>query len=100
PVAALAADLFDAVFPEHRAAVTLARPLPTKGPDPTVRPSADNQILIFRVHASDRLAAGAHDGVQGLNAVDAVPVKIGMVRLQLARTVGVGPENAPDLAGP
>jgi hypothetical protein len=45
------------------------------------------------VDARHRFAAAAHDGEQGLDAVDSVPEEIGMVRLQSAGSVLIAPDQ-------
>ena len=72
--------------------------MPRKVPIAAVLPDAGRPGRVPSVcDARDRLAAGAHDGEQRLDAVDAVPEQVGVVRLQRAGAVGVAAEDVADL---
>src|SRR5262249_45074458 len=58
--------------------------VPAEGADPAALPHADCHIRPVGVGAGDRLAAGPHDRVKALDAVDAVPEEVGVVLLDLA----------------
>src|SRR4029077_6116173 len=67
---------------DGRTVVLLASAEAAKAADPAVLPHAHGNVRSGRVYAADRLAAGAHDRIEDFDAVDAVPVEIGMMLLQ------------------
>src|SRR5262249_10758960 len=67
------------------------------GADPAVLPRPGRHVGARGVDAHDRLAPRAHDGEQGLDAVDAVPEQVRVVRLELAGAVGDAAEDLADL---
>ena len=64
-----------------------------KRPDAAVFPDADDQLGALGLRARDRLAAGAHDREQRLDAVDAVPEQVGVMLLERAGAIGVAAER-------
>src|SRR5690606_30833828 len=73
---------------EHGRPVTeLAVADAPKRADPAPLPDAYRHVGASGVDARHRFTAAPHDSEQGLDAVDPVPEKIGMVRLQGAGSV-------------
>ena len=71
----------------------MPRKVPTR---PSAQTPVATSVSLVCVRAT-ALAAGAHDRVERLDAVDAVPEEIGMVRLDLARAVGDAAEHLAEL---
>src|SRR5205085_455126 len=64
-----------------------------EGPDAAAVPDAGDGVGAIRVRSPHRYAAGAHDGEEHLDAVNAVPEQVRMVRLQGARTLREATED-------
>ncbi len=54
--------------------------------DSPIFPNSDNKFIIFGLYASDRLTTRPHDSKENLNTMDTVPIEVGMVLFQTART--------------
>ena len=61
--------------------------------------SGDLDFAVVGRAALDRHAAGAHHGEERLDAVDAVPKQVGMMRLEMGRAEGFAAENFTVFSG-
>src|SRR5262249_30569798 len=96
-VAGVLADRDDALAAEDKSAVSRrAVADAAKRADAAVLPHAGGDVGVLRVRARHALAAGAHDRVQRLDAVDAVPEKIRVMRLEAARAVHIAATHAAE----
>src|SRR5262249_18456784 len=91
------ADGDDALAAEDKPAVSGRAIADTaKRPDAAVLPHTGGDVGILRVRARHALAAGTHDRVQRLDAVDTVPEKIGVMRFEAARAVHIAAAHAAE----
>lgn len=65
----------------------------SKHSDPAIVPFADDQICAFGFGPGDLLASGAHGGIEGFDAMDAVPSQIGVMGFERARAPGLCAED-------
>src|SRR5262249_29251920 len=64
--------------------------------DAAILPAADDKFGAIGLHARDGLATRPHDGKQRLDAMNAVPEQIGMMRLERAWPAGLATQYLAD----
>src|SRR5207249_741468 len=82
---------------DDRAVVGLASANAAEGADAAVFPDAGDDIAAVGAGAGDGFAARAHDRVEQLDAVNAVPEEIGVVFFKRRGAPGVAAENGAEL---